>query len=138
MFRVLKPGGRALIMNTDWDRVAWHSADVERMMRVRRAWEAHCAHPRLPQTLVARLRRAGFAIAALSTFPIVNTRLDPGTYSYGLVELIRDFVQAQGTLKAPELAAWAEDLDGLSARGRYFFSITRCFFAVSKPAAEDE
>jgi arsenite methyltransferase len=28
MFRVLKPGGRALIMNTDWDRVAWYSSDL--------------------------------------------------------------------------------------------------------------
>ena len=28
MFRVLKPGGRALIMNTDWDRVAWYSSDM--------------------------------------------------------------------------------------------------------------
>ena len=138
MFRVLKPGGRALIMNTDWDRVAWYSSDVERMMRVRRAWEAHCAHPRLPQTLVPRLRKAGFTIAALSTFPIVNTRLEPGTYSHGLLELMRDFVQAQGTLELPELAAWAEDLDALSARGRYFFSTTRCFFAARKPAAEDE
>jgi len=27
MFRVLKPGGRALIMNTDWDRVAWYSSE---------------------------------------------------------------------------------------------------------------
>jgi arsenite methyltransferase len=27
MFRVLKFGGRALIMNTDWDRVAWYSSD---------------------------------------------------------------------------------------------------------------
>src|SRR5829696_9236910 len=45
MFRVLKPGGRALIMNTDWDRVAWVSSNQDRMMRVRRAWEEHCAHP---------------------------------------------------------------------------------------------
>jgi arsenite methyltransferase len=138
MFRVLKFGGRALIMNTDWDRVAWYSSDPERMVRIRRAWEAHCAHPRLPQTLVPRLRKAGFTIAALSTFPIVNTRLEPGTYSHGLLELMRHFLQAQGTVEALELAAWATDLDALSAKGRYFFSTTRGFFAVNKPAAEDE
>src|SRR5215203_148263 len=133
MFRVLKPGGRALILNTDWDRVAWYASDPDRMARVRRAWEAHCAHPRLPQTLVTRLRRAGFTIAALSTFPIVNTRLEPGTYSHGLLELMRDFLQAQGTVEALELAAWATDLDALTAKGSYFFSTTRCFFAVNKP-----
>ena len=64
MFRVLKPGGLALVVNTDWDRVAWYSSDQARMARVRQAWEAHCAHPRLPQTLVPRLRAAGFTISA--------------------------------------------------------------------------
>ena len=51
---------------------------------------------------------------------------------------MRDFLRAQGTVEALELAAWAKDLDALSAKGRYFFSTTRCFFAVSKAAAEDE
>src|SRR5215207_8018242 len=41
MFRVLRPGGRAVIMNTDWDRVAWYSADLARMTKVRKAWEDH-------------------------------------------------------------------------------------------------
>jgi SAM-dependent methyltransferase len=135
MFRVLKAGGRALIMNTDWDRVGWYSSDPERMAKVRKAWEAHCAHPRLPQTLIPRLRAAGFSIAELGTFPIVNARLEPGTYSYGLVDLIRDFVAERDTVEAHELAAWEKELHALSAEGRYFFSTTRCFFGVRKPAS---
>ena len=135
MFRVLKAGGRALIMNTDWDRVGWYSSDPERMAKVRKAWEAHCAHPRLPQTLIPRLRAAGFRIAELGTFPIVNARLEPGTYSYGLVDLIRDFVAERDTVEAHELAAWENELHALSAEGRYFFSTTRCFFGVRKPAS---
>ena len=133
MFRVLKPGGRALIMNTDWDRVAWVSSNQDRMMRVRRAWEEHCAHPRLPQTLVPRLRAAGFRIAEVSTFSITNTRLEQGTYSHGLVEFIRDFLAERETVEPHELAAWADELRSLSAEGRYFFATTRCFFGVSKP-----
>jgi arsenite methyltransferase len=134
MFRVLKPGGRALILNTDWDRVAWYSSNPDRMGRVRRAWEAHCAHPRLPQTLVGRLRAAGFTIVSLGTFPIVNTRLDPGTYSEGLLDLMLDFLVARQTVDRQELAEWATELRILSAEGKYFFSTTRCFFGVSKPA----
>src|SRR5215217_6320722 len=37
MFRVLKPGGRALIMDTDWDRVAWYSSEPDRMQKVRKS-----------------------------------------------------------------------------------------------------
>jgi arsenite methyltransferase len=137
MFRVLKPGGRALILNTDWDRVAWYSSDPDRMGRVRRAWEAHCAHPRLPQTLVMRLRASGFTIASLGTFPIVNTHLDPGTYSEGLVDLVLDFLVARESVDRQELADWAAELRILSAEGKYFFSTTRCFFGVTKPAATE-
>src|SRR5215218_924981 len=137
MFRVLKPGGRALILNTDWDRVAWYSSDPDRMGRVRRAWEAHCAHPRLPQTLVTRLRASGFTIASLGTFPIINTRLNPGTYSEGLVDLVLDFLVARESMDRQELADWAAELRTLSAEGKYFFSTTRCFFGVTKPVAAD-
>jgi arsenite methyltransferase len=120
-------------MNTDWDRVAWVSSNQDRMMRVRRAWEEHCAHPRLPQTLVPRLCAAGFRIAEVSTFSITNTRLEQGTYSHGLVEFIRDFLAERETVEPHELAAWADELRSLSAEGRYFFATTRCFFGVSKP-----
>jgi arsenite methyltransferase len=137
MFRVLKPGGRALIMDTDWDRVAWYSSEPDRMQKVRKAWEAHCAEPRLPQTLVPRLRAAGFTIAELGTFPIVNTRLEPGTYSHGLVDLILEYLVAQETVPRQELDGWAAELRTLSAEGRYFFSTTRCFFGVRKPIEDD-
>ena len=138
MFRVLRPGGRALVMNTDWDRVGWYSANPDRMARVRKAWEAHCAHPRLPQTLAPRLRDAGFTLAEVSTFQIVNTKLEPGTYSYGVVDLIRDFVAERGLVDPEELAAWADELHALSAQGHYFLSTTRSFFGVRRPASTSD
>jgi arsenite methyltransferase len=132
MFRVLRPGGRAVIMNTDWDRVAWYSDDLARMTRIRKAWEDHCADPRLPLTLVRRLRQVGFELVQSTTLPIVNTRLDPDTYSYGLVGLIVDFLDSQGSIPRAELEAWASELHVLHEQGRYFFSTTRCFFRVRK------
>lgn len=133
MHRVLKPGGRAVIMNTDWDRVAWYSTDLARMAKVRRAWEEHCVHPRLPPTLAHRLREAGFELTCSTTFPIVNTRLSPDTYSYGLAGLVVDFLSERDSVTREELDAWLADLRELSDEGRYFFSTTRCFFCVTKP-----
>ena len=43
--RVLRPGGRGLIVATDWGQVAWYSEDPKRMERVLDAFEAHCADP---------------------------------------------------------------------------------------------
>jgi arsenite methyltransferase len=53
-FRVLKQGGRAMFVATDWDSVVWHSETPDRMALVLKSWEAHCAHPRLPRSLVLK------------------------------------------------------------------------------------
>ena len=37
--RVLRDGGRALVLDTDWDSVVWHVADRERHRRIMAAWE---------------------------------------------------------------------------------------------------
>ena len=52
--RVLRPGGRALVLDTDWDSVVWHAADRERHRRIMAAWEEHLVHPHLPGILPGR------------------------------------------------------------------------------------
>ena len=49
--RVLVPGGRVLILDTDWDSVVWHTSDRARHARVMSAWQEHLADPWLPRTL---------------------------------------------------------------------------------------
>ena len=132
MARILKPGGRALAVSTDWDGVVWHSDNPERMSRVQRAWEAHCSDSRLPRALAPRLKAAGFAIKSVSGYPIVNVRLGEDTYSDGIMRLIIDFLRQQKSVAADELDAWADEQHKLSIAGRYFFSTMRYFFLVTK------
>ena len=49
--RVLHPGGRALVMDTDWESCVWNSSDDARMRRVIETWNTHCPHPHLPRRL---------------------------------------------------------------------------------------
>ncbi len=125
-FRVLKPGGRAIIVATDWDSVLWHSEDPARMRRVLRAFEAHCAFSNLPRTLWPRMQRAGFTQP--HSFPITqfNPTLDPDTYSYHLIQLI-------GSVAPEEAAAWSEELHRLGASEQYFFCVNQFLFLASKP-----
>ena len=67
-FRVLRPGGRALVVATDWDAIAWYSRDPARMQRVLAAFAPHCADTALPRTLGRHLRAAGFALDAVTPF----------------------------------------------------------------------
>ena len=61
--RVLRAGGRLLVLDTDWDSLVWHSRDPQRMRRVVAAWDEHLADPYLPRRLPRLLEDAGFTFA---------------------------------------------------------------------------
>ena len=132
-YRVLKPGGRAVFIATDWDGVIWHSEIPVRMSAVMKSWEAHCAHPQLPRSLSERLRNAGFSLKEVSTFPILNLEWSNDNYSKGLSKLIQNFVGARNDVAVDELADWTEEHPHLSDKGQYFFCSNRFIFYVSKP-----
>jgi ubiquinone/menaquinone biosynthesis C-methylase UbiE len=132
-FRVLKPGGRALFVATDWDSVIWHSENPARMSAVMRSWEAHCAHPRLPRTMTARLKAPGFVLESATVFPILNLVWSDDTYGKGIARFIRDFVARRGDIPEADVTAWFDEFPRLSEQGRYFFNTSRFIFVGSKP-----
>jgi arsenite methyltransferase len=87
-FRVLRLGGRAVFVATDWDGVIWHSEKPDRLRLVMKSWESHCAHPRLPRSLANRLVSAGFRFDGATVFPILNLQWRDDTYSKGLAGAI--------------------------------------------------
>ena len=56
-WRVLRPGGRLLVLDTDWDSIVWRSGDHDRMRRVLAAWDRHLADPYLPRRLTGCSKR---------------------------------------------------------------------------------
>jgi ubiquinone/menaquinone biosynthesis C-methylase UbiE len=133
--RALRPGGRAVIIDTDWDSLVWSTDDLPRMRRVLAAFEAHCAHPHLASALAPRLRAAGFAVEHQSVFPLFNPRLHAGTYSHGLIDFVASFVSGKSDADGEETKVWAAELRRLGAEDRYFFSLNRYLFRVRKPVA---
>lgn len=131
--RVLAPGGRGLMVATDWGQVAWHSEDPARMARVLASFEPHCADPRLPRTLAKRLGDAGLEVTAVSTFPIINLARAPGAYSAEMIPFFLGYVRKSGALAAEEIAAWDAEQARLSAEGRYYFSSSRTIFMFRRP-----
>jgi arsenite methyltransferase len=130
--RVLRPGGRVLVLDTDWDSIVWRSGDDQRMERVLVAWEQHLVDPHLPRTLKGSLERAGFQVAPPQVVPLLNVGFDQATYSAGLLEIVARFVVGRNELTAKEVDAWAADLRALGAEA--FFSLNRYLFRATKPA----
>src|SRR5215469_5471254 len=71
-FRVLRPGGRLLVLDTDWGSIVWHSGDAERMRRVLAAWDEHLVDPYLPRRLTRLLSDARFSLARREAIPLLN------------------------------------------------------------------
>jgi len=130
--RVLKPGGRAMILDTDWESCVWSSSDPQRMRRVIEAWDRHCAHPHLPRTLARRLGDASLNVERIEVVALINDRYEPNTFSHAMIPTIASW--AKRHLDQAEVAAWAQDLRGLGERGDYFFSLNRYLFLAHRPA----
>ena len=127
--RVLRPGGRLLVLDTDWDSVVWRSSDRERMRRVLAAWDEHLADPHLPARLTGLLSDAGFTVTLRTTIPILNAGFDPDTYSAGLIGFVTGFVPGREGITEDEARAWADDL--ATQGSDYFFSINRYVFVAT-------
>jgi len=132
MHRVLKPGGRVLIHDTDWGATLWHSTDPERMARVMKIWDNHLVDPHVPRSLGKKLADAGFRNIRAEPITQVETNYDPKSVSSVLMQFIVGYVVSQG-MTQDEADAWAADLRELGARGEYFFSMNEFAFIADRP-----
>lgn len=129
LHRVLRPGGRAVLVDTDWRSCVWHTEDRDSTDAVLRSWEAHFVHPHLPTSLPRLAREAGFVSAEMHAVPVVETETSSDTYSLGMAATIARFVGR----REPELAsAWRDDVRSQAADGTYFFSLTRFATVVTR------
>ena len=130
--RVLRTGGRMLIVATDWESSVWNNSDDARMARVLEAWREHGADSRLPRTLPKRLRDAHLTLDRVAVIPIINLEYDPNTYSQSMIAVLAKFGVGRQGFSAQDLQDWADDLKSYGERGEYFFSVNRYAFLARK------
>ncbi|MCB1868440.1 MAG: methyltransferase domain-containing protein [Gammaproteobacteria bacterium] len=132
--RVVRPSGRVIIVDTDWDSIVWHTSNRERMSRVLVAWKRHAADPYLPRSLSNKLTRAGFHLESQQVIPLFNPGFESNTYSNRVIDLIALFVTGCNEITRDEAEEWAQELRLAGSRGEYFFSLNRYMF-VATPAS---
>lgn len=129
-FRVLKPGGRLVVIDTAWDSLVVETSDRALTQRVCEVWDEHLAHPNLPASLGPILRGAGFDMARVDTFPMFSPHYHTHSYAAGMIRMIANFVSGRSGISEDEAKAWLDDLLARGDRGDFFFSLNRYLFSA--------
>jgi len=135
LYRVARPGGRAVVLDTDYGSLVIHTEDEARMKRVLSAWNEHFVHAGLPRTLSRQLRDAGFTIRQRDAVPMFNPEYRENTYGKGLLAIMATFAVGRKGVSREEADAWLAEFAELDKQGKFFFSLNRYLFVADKPPA---
>ena len=133
LYRVARPGGRAVVLDTDYGSLVIHTEDEARMKRVLSAWNEHFVHAGLPRTLSRQLRNAGFTIRQRDAVPMFNPEYRENTYGKGLLAIMATFAVGRKGVSREEADAWLAEFAELDKQGKFFFSLNRYLFVADKP-----
>jgi arsenite methyltransferase len=133
LYRVMRRGGRVLIMDTDYGSLVIHTKDQVRMERVLSAWNEHFVHATLPRILSRQLREAGFTIRQRDVIPMFNPEYQENTFAKGALSIMASFAVGRKGVSQEEANAWLAEFADLGKQGEFFFSLNRYLFVADKP-----
>jgi ubiquinone/menaquinone biosynthesis C-methylase UbiE len=125
--RVLRPGGRLAVLETDWDLCVYESSDRPLARRILDARALNFAHPHLPRQLHRLMHEAGLSLSQCEAFPIVETRHDPDSFGAGLLPVLRSAAVRDG-IGETAVDGWIGDVQSRTGEGDYFFATCRFIF----------
>ena len=130
MTRVLRPGGRLVAFELDWDTLAIDGADQELTRRIVRSYSDGVANGCVGRRLPRLLRDAG--LDDVVTIPhAVEIPFDFFTW---VLSGHLDAAIAAGSFAPEELIGWWDAIDAAHAHGRFYAAILGFVAAGSKPA----
>jgi arsenite methyltransferase len=136
LYRVVRPGGRVVLLDTDWGSLVIHTKDEVRTERILSAWNEHCVHTGLPRILSRQLREAGFALRQRDVIPMFNPEYHENTFAKVALSLWASFVVERKGVSQDEASTWLAEFAELGRRGEFFFSLNRYLFIADKLAAD--
>ncbi|MGV9723388.1 methyltransferase domain-containing protein [Nocardia beijingensis] len=128
--RVLRPGGRVLLIDSDWHTAIAHPGDDDVIDRLRESMLATTPNPKSGRSLRGLLTAAGFAIDDVGSQAVI---WDPETIR-PLFAQMTERARAAGSITEQERTDLAAAMEAGIARGDYHLSVT--MFAVLAHRAE--
>ncbi|WP_405060293.1 methyltransferase domain-containing protein [Kribbella sp. NBC_01505] len=132
MARVLRPGGRIVLIDTDWQTAIIHPADPDVLQRMVASFLAQAANPYSGRQLRGQLADAGLEI----TGETAATWLEPQEGARkGFLSMMHTRSLQAGAITAAEAEAFAKGITEAADRGAFHMSLTMyAVCAVKAPA----
>ncbi len=132
-FRILRPGGRFVAVDTGFKTLDWFSDDGGRMRQVLSAWDHHYIEARTAGLWPNLTRDAGFGAIEVVPFTFCDVTLRPDGIAFMLMHLMSRYAVENGYMDKIETTAWFDEQVDLARQGRFFFSLTYYRMSAIKP-----
>jgi ubiquinone/menaquinone biosynthesis C-methylase UbiE len=132
IYRVLKPRGRIVIVETDWSGAIINNLDQVITRKIFDALSLAVTNPNLPRRLGPILQQTGFGALRVEAIPVLNASYSEHSFSANMLHNFADTAVKQNLVTPAESEAWREGIDILVQRGEYFFCVNRFLFAAVK------
>ena len=128
--RVVKPGGRAVILDSDWGTAILHPGDPDVLARITDVMLTNTANPYSGRLLPGQLTRAGLVVEDTGSQALMQ---EPGDATGPLVTMMMDAAVAEGAISPAERKALLEQLESGAHTGDFHMSVTMFGYLARKP-----
>ena len=132
LHRVLRPGGRLVVWDVDWETVSMRTDYPARLRRVLEAWDRHLVHRSLPAVLAASLRDAGFTDISVEGHSFTTGEFTPDAYGASLIGVIGNYLAGLDDFPDEESTAWAQEQSDLGERGEFYFACVQLCVSATR------
>lgn len=131
-YRVLKPGGRIAVLETDWTGAILNSRDQSVTQRIFDAWDLACANPNLPKRLRPLLTELGFGALRVEAIPVLNAGYCENSFSADMLDNYAEAARRRKIITDEQARDWRAGIDELIREDAYFFCVNRFLFTAVK------
>jgi ubiquinone/menaquinone biosynthesis C-methylase UbiE len=131
-YRVLRPGGRIAVLETDWNGAIMNSLDQSLTQRIFDAWDLACANPNLPRRLRPLLAGLGFGALRVEAIPVLNPSYCENSFSANMLDNYARSARRRNIITEDEARDWRSGIDELIQQDAYFFCVNRFLFTAVK------
>jgi ubiquinone/menaquinone biosynthesis C-methylase UbiE len=121
--RVLRPGGRLVVANSDEETRVYRGLDDELGRTITRGIANRARHPSLGRELSDLLVANGFQIVEESILTDQERHFRPGMSGFTLAHACRDYMLSAG-VNADDYERWLADLRACDVEGSYQYCVT--------------